>query len=229
MKPWPSLLLISILAAAGARAGDDRLFLAGGEVGEAAWYAYTGLILPVHHDGQATRLVQRWWLDAFGYEYDGATGRVEADAWGGEAALGYRLPVGSGWSVLSVGVRHTDTGLSPDDPGATARGRQTGIKLQIERDLPLTSGWVAGFIGSWTTTQDSYWGRVRLTRPHRAGHARGAELVIGGNDESRATAFGLLWSLPLGRSASGAMTLRGGYRAGDGDGAYVGIEYGRPF
>jgi hypothetical protein len=83
-------LLVAVLGLVGAgpvHAGD-RIFLAGGEYSDVAYYTYAGLIVrgPGRENGRG--FLQRYWVDRFGYEYDGAPGRVEADAFGAEAALG---------------------------------------------------------------------------------------------------------------------------------------------
>ena len=95
--------------------------------------------------------MQRYWLDRYGYEYEGAPGLVQADVWGAEAALGYGGASTDGRSNVSLGARFTDTDLDPDDPKASARGSQLGAKVQAEIEHAHRAGWVArrGAIASY--------------------------------------------------------------------------------
>jgi len=155
------LSLVVLLATASAAVAQDRLLLAGGEYSDAAYYTYSGLILPGPGPRENGRgFVQRYWIDWFGYQYDGAPGLVEAEAYGAEAALGYGASSESGWATFSVGARFTNTDLSPNDPTATARGKQWGAKFQVEGERDLAPSWRAGGIASYTAGQDSYWARA---------------------------------------------------------------------
>ena len=83
----------------------ERLMLAGVEASEAAYYSYVGTVLPLGAQDGGRGWFQRYWLDRYGYEYDGVPGRVEADAYGAEAALGYGGASEAGWWGVSLGVR----------------------------------------------------------------------------------------------------------------------------
>jgi hypothetical protein len=75
----------------------DRLLLVGAEAADAAYYSYVGALVPFGERKDGHGWYQRYWVDAFGYEYDGGPGRVEADAYGVEAALGYGGSDELGW------------------------------------------------------------------------------------------------------------------------------------
>jgi hypothetical protein len=211
-------------------AADDRLLLSGGEYSDAAYYGYTGVILPGpgRKDGQG--LMQRYWIDRVGYEYVGGPGIVKAEAWGAEAALGYGTSSAAGWSSFWIGARYSDTSLSPDDRTATARGTQVGAKLQVETERNLSPRWKLGAAASYITTQQSYWLRARSMHRMTRVASLGVEAVAIGNDESESQSFGLVTSFqpaPTGWSVA----LKAGYRTqkDTGDGAYAGLEFGYSF
>ncbi len=218
-----------LLAAAAPAAAEDRYFLAGGEIARQAYYGYAGLVLPGPMREAGQGFVQRYWLDRFGYEYDGAPGRVKARAYGAEAALGYSGSSAAGWWGAYLGLRYTDTTLTPDDTSAKARGTQTGIKLQAEVDHQVASNWRAGAIVSFSSKQDAYWSRLRLMRMATPTTAWGVEAIASGNSESRWRAAGVVLSLRPVKDWS--IALKTGYRAesGDDNGAYGGIELGVAF
>jgi hypothetical protein len=218
------LLMIGPSAAA-----KDRQFLSGGEAAETDYYTYLGLIVPGPGWKNGKGLFQRYWIDRFGYEYDGAPGQVEARAWGGEAALGYVSPTAGGWWSASAGLRYTDTSLSPDDPEASARGSQASAKFQLEVDQALADDWRIGAIGSYTLKQSQYWGRLRITRRISAHWSVAGEGVVNGNDETDSIASGLvlIWQPS---PSSWSLGLKAGYRYQDvSDGGYAGLELGTAF
>lgn len=224
---WSGLLAsLAVLPAAHA---EDGLLLAGAEVSDAAYYTYLGAIVPGPGRENGRGFFQRYWLDGFGYEYDGTPGRVDARAWGAEASLGWGTSSSSGWGSVSAGLRFTDTSLSPDDPAATARGGQLGLKLQLDGEHDLGNNWRLGAIASYATRQDGYWARLRLMNRGSAGRSLGLEFVANGNDEANSTAAGIVYAVqPPARRWS--VTFRAGYRLQDeADGVYGGIEFGRGF
>jgi hypothetical protein len=224
------LSLVVLLATASAAVAQDRLFLAGGEYSDAAYYTYSGLILPGPGPRENGRgFVQRYWIDWFGYQYDGAPGLVEAEAYGAEAALGYGASSEAGWATVSVGARFTNTDLSPNDPTATARGKQWGAKFQVEGERDLAPSWRAGGIASYTAGQDSYWARGRVMRRLDESQALGAEFIANGNTEADATAAGVVYALQP-KASRWSVNLKAGYRfQQDADGAYGGLEFGYGF
>lgn len=225
----PIGLAAALLLLTSGVSAEDRYFLAGGEIARDAHYSYVGVVLPGPLREGGRGLVQRYWFDRFGYEYDGAPGRVKARARGAEAALGYSAGSTSGWWGVSLGLRYTDTTLTPDDAGAKARGSQTGIKVQVEVDQQIAPNWRAGAIASFANRQDAYWSRLRLTRATSAVVSWGVEAIAGGNRESDWTAAGLVLSL---RPANEwTVALKTGYRSqsSGSDGAYGGVELGLAF
>jgi hypothetical protein len=229
MNGWKRLAPLAIALLTPDAAQSERLFLAGAELANTAYYGYAGLVLPgPGHSGERGWL-QRYWIDAFGYEYDGAPGRVEAEAYGLEASLGYSSSSERGWASAWVGLRYTDTDLSPDDPTATARGSQTGFKFQLDGERRFADTWRVGGIASYSTQQNGYWARGRLLRSMGSGSALGAEIVAGGNDEADYQSVGAVFEhRPDGGSWSLAVKL--GYRFQDeDDSVYGGLELGRSF
>lgn len=224
-----TLLGVLALVASAAAHGEDRLLLAGGDYADVAYYTYTGLIVPGPGRENGRGFVQRYWLDRFGYEYDGGPGRVDASAWGAEAALGYGAPSANGWWTVSLGLRYTNTDLTPDDREAEARGNQLGGKLQLELEHALTPVWRASAIASYASQQNGYWGRLRLMHGASPARAFGVEFVANGNDEADSTAAGLVFTArPQGSRWS--VNVKAGYRFQDeGDGAYGGLEFGYGF
>lgn len=207
----------------------DRLLLSGGEWADTAYYVYAGTALPLGTRRDGRGFVQRYWLDYFGYEYDNPTGRIEAEAYGAEAALGHVWSGAAGWGELSAGLRYTDTDLTPDDPAAAARGRQLGGKLQFQGERVVGTAWRAGLITSWANQQNNAWGRVRLTRAVGARRAAGVEAIAWRNDEGESLAAGLVTTVqPI--DGPWSVGLRAGYRwQEEANSAYAGLELGYAF
>ncbi len=228
MMDWRTVVALAALLTANAAMASDRLVLTGGEAGNGSYYSYAGIVLPGPGREAGRGLLQRYWIDAFGYEYDGEPGVVDASAYGMEAALGYGTSFSRGWASAYVGLRYTDTDLQPDDPSAQARGRQVGIKLDIQGDYEIVPGWRANAIASYTSNQGAYWSRVRVMRALSAGRSLGGDVVVGGNDESHAESLGLVFVFQP--SVPWSVGLKAGYRhESEDDGAYAGIELGYSF
>lgn len=224
------LFLTVGLTMASAAVAEDRLFLAGGEVADTAYYSYAGLVLPGPGRENGRGLFQRYWVDGFGYEYDGSPGRVEADVWGAEAALGYGVSSAKGWGSASLGLRYTDTSLSPDDPKATARGGQLGVKVQFDGETEVAPAWRLSGIASYSTRQNGYWLRGRVMHRSRPGNGFGAEAVANGNDEAKSVSAGLVLEFRP-NASRWTVAVKGGYRFqdNDDDSPFGGIEIGYGF
>ena len=223
------LVVVLGLVAAGPVHAGDRIFLAGGEYSDVAYYTYAGLIVPGPGRENGRGFLQRYWVDRFGYEYDGAPGRVEADAFGAEAALGYGASTAAGWWTVSLGLRYTNTDLTPDDRSANARGSQLGGKVQLELDQEIATDWRASAIASYANQQNGYWGRLRVMREATPATSLGVEAVANGNDEADSTATGLVLQIRPAAS-QWSVALKAGYRFQDeDDGAYGGLEFGYGF
>ena len=224
-----SVLGTCLLFAATHASAADRLLLSGGEVADAAYYSYVGTVLPFGERHAGRGWFQRYWLDAFGYEYDGGPGRVQADAYGLEGALGYGGSDPLGWWSVSLGLRYTDTSLDPDDPSAQARGQQLGGKVQVDFERSVAASWRVGGIASYSNQQDGYWVRGRVSYGSPATRNFGLEAIANGNDEADATAVGLFTSFRPGAS-KWTVGLKAGYRfQEDADGVYGGVELGYAF
>lgn len=224
-----TVLVAAVLSSAVATA-QERLVLLGGEIADAAYYSYFGTILPFGTRTDGRGWFQRYWVDAFGYEYDGGPGRVQADAYGLEAAVGYGGSSERGWWSTSLGLRYTDTSLNPDDPGASARGSQLGGKVQLEAEGLVADAWRLGGIASYSNEQNGYWVRARLMHGANPARAFGVEAVANGNDEADATAVGLVTTFRPSAGSKWTIGLKAGYRfQDDADGVYGGIELGYGF
>ncbi|HXW09354.1 MAG TPA: cellulose biosynthesis protein BcsS [Steroidobacteraceae bacterium] len=227
-------LVVAVLGSGSMLAGPravaaDRLLLVGAEAADAAYYSYVGAILPFGERRDGRGWYQRYWVDAFGYEYDGGPGRVEADAYGVEAALGYGGSSDLGWWSVSAGLRHTDTQLEPDDRRANARGSQLGGKLQFDFERTVAQDWRIAGIASYSNEQNGYWLRGRLMHGTTQARSFGFEAVANGNDEADATAAGFVTTFRPG-NARYTFGLKAGYRfQDDADGAYGGLEFGYAF
>lgn len=225
-------LLLALLAAVNIQASafaDNRLALVGGELSNDAYYTYAGVVLPGPGNESGRGLLQRYWVDAFGYEYDSGSDRIEASAYGLEAALGYGASNEKGWASAYAGLRYTDTDLTPDDQAATARGGQLGVKVDLLGEREIATDWRANLILSYTTEQRAYWTRARLMHALSARHSLGAEFVAGGNDESRARAVGAVFTFQP-AATPWSVGLKAGYRDDSEEtGAYGGIELGYSF
>jgi len=229
MMYWRTVMVLAGLLTANAAMAGDRLVLTGGEAGNGSYYSYAGIVLPGPGREAGRGLLQRYWIDVFGYEYNGGPGVVDASAYGMEAALGYGTSFAGGWASTYLGLRYTDTDLRPDDLSAQARGRQVGMKLDIQGDYEIVPGWRGNAIASYASNQRAYWSRVRLMRALSAGHALGGEVVVGGNDESHANSLGLVFTFQPGL-VPWSVGLKAGYRQeSEDDGAYAGIELGYSF
>ncbi len=229
LKGCAIFALVLLLLPFQAVRADDSYFLSGAEASRSDYYTYVGLIVPGPGRENGRGFFQRYWLDRFGYEYVGGPGEVQADVWGGEAALGYGAPTPGGWWSVSMGLRYTDTELSPDDLEATARGQQTSAKFQAELEHRFAPDWRVSTIASYTVKQNQYWGRVRVTHELAPAWSVGGEGVVNGNDETDATATGmiLLWH-PL--SSSWTWGLKLGYRFQEyEDSPFAGLELGNAF
>lgn len=219
-----ALVLSSWLGAGCAAAGT---VLAGAEAAPESSYAYLGMVLPLADgaDG-AGRFVQRYWVDHLTYAYDGQPGEVEAEAWGGEAALGYTRAQGRAWWAVYGGLAYRDTDLDPDDRSSEARGSHTRLRLQLEGETDLVAGLRLNANASYVFGVDSYWTRLRLFYPLAGGLRVGPELVYQGDDDYQANQVGaVLDGLRL-QQASLAVKAGISRLEGQSSTGYVGIELG---
>lgn len=217
----------------------DRLFLTGTELrGSGERYLYAGALIPLPGDNRlGSGWVQRYWLDGNRYGYDVAnrslygvdSQRIQATALGMEAALGYHVTRGDLLVAGYAGLRHTNTDLSPDDPGSRVRGAKLWPKLQFELTTPVAARWESRNIAAWVFGLQGYWARSRLVYRTDAGLEVGPELVVAGDRDFKAlkTGFvvGALQPLP-----SVTLSLRAGYHfQSAANSAYLGADLSIPF
>ncbi len=226
MNRLRSAFCVALLLAGLPALAADRHVLAGGEVSRDAFHAYSGIVVPLTDPATGRGFVQRYWVDRYGYDYAGSGNVVTARAWGAEAALGYGASSASGWAAVSVGLRYTDTSLSPDDPQARARGGQFGARLQLEGEREMRPGWRVSAIAAASSRSDEYWARLRSM--HRAAEALaiGAEFVAGGNADYRARSAGIVLALRPAASGWSVALKAGGRRERGETGGYAGLEFG---
>lgn len=230
-------LIISTAAIA-----DGRLLLAGAEVrNQGAYYAYLGTILPLPGNNRlGDGWVQRYWLDLVGYNYKKDEERIDANARGLEAAIGYqKSPQWGSWGVY-LGLRYQNTSLSPFDPDSKVRGNQLLPKVQAEITVPFASSWQFSGIASYIPTAtdlrtnvsamdtrsiDGYWFRVRVLKTLANTHVVGPELIFQGDPNYNATKIGVVYG-NIGIANKLAMNLRAGFHSQkDHNSPYAGVEF----
>ncbi len=186
-----ALILILPSISSNALAGE-KIFITGieGGAGDSEnYYTYAGLIAPLFGEHLGNGLVQRYWIDFFGYSYD--TNRtIDAQAIGLEGALGYQTSGPAGWAGAYLGLRFNNTSLSPDDPGNRNDGGHVWPKGQLEGQWNFADTWTLGGIASYTFTADGYWMRARLLHQLKQGLSTGPEAVFMGDPNYRAWQFG---------------------------------------
>ena len=222
-----AVLLLS-LAPSVARA--EGLVLGGAQFATRAPYGYLGTIIALPGQRLGDGWVQRYWVDALRYEYDGGPGRVEAKAWGVEAMLGVQSSTARSHAAGYLGLRAQNTLLSPFDPGNRAEGRRTGLKLQIEGEQAIARSWRVNGIANYSTATYDYWTRGRLLHGLAGGTYLGPELIVQGNRDYNLRAVGLVFGglKPPGSALS--LSVKAGYQdTKTGGGAYGGIEFAYPY
>lgn len=227
------VLIVTCISAntviAQAISGDRRLALSGFEGGPGNTYSYLGMIQPLHKS-LGDSIVTRIWLDRLSYTYINEDQKINAEAFGGEGALGYRKPTQWGWWAAYAGALYRDTSFSPDDLDSKARGGIARAKFQIEGERNFTERWRANAMASYVAGQNSYWTRGRLL--YRAGEivSTGPEVIGLGDRDYNIMQFG--WTVVGIRIMPGLdVNLKGGARIiqGSGTTGYGGIEIGYPF
>jgi hypothetical protein len=205
---------------------EGRLLLGGAEIRkEGAYYGYLGALLPLPgNNALGNGWVQRYWLDSFSYNYD-TTERINATAYGAEAALGYQRSDGRGrsWGAY-VGLRYQNTILQPFDPGSDVKGVQFWPRAQVEGETPVTGRWRANGIASVTLGIQGYFLRGRLLYALNESLLVGPEVVAQGDPNYTAQKLGaVLGGLRL--TDRLFVNLHAGYHFQSGqDSPYAGVE-----
>lgn len=125
-------------------------------------YGYLGAVIPIKSSLSDEGFRLRLWGNYLAYEYDQTRAiEIEADAFGAEAALGYRWKFEQTNVTGYLGGVYRDTDLDPDDPGNSSADEDFGLKFQLEVNHEINNVWSANVMGSYTTNFDSYWSRFR--------------------------------------------------------------------
>lgn len=204
----------------------DALLLGGVEGSPETSYAYVATVLPLPGSKLGSGWVQKYWLDRLTYSYRSGDREIDARAYGAEAALGYQNSWAGGWGAAYLGVRYSDTRLTPDNPDSRVRGGQFGAKVQLEGEQDFTE-WRANGIASYVFASRGYWARARLQYRLPNGLYLGPELIVQGDPDYRGRSAGLaLTGLRVG--AKTYLGFHGGVRKIEGTNreGYVGLELG---
>lgn len=191
-------------------------------------YAYAGTVLPVYKSW-SNSIVQRYWVDHLTYSYKKEGHTVHAQAFGGEASLGYRDSGPGWWWGTYAGVLYRDTSFSPDDRESRARGGIVRARFQLEGERVIDDRWRANAIVIFVPGQYSYWARGRLL--YRVGEriSTGPEVIGLGDPDFNIMQFG--WAVTGIRFWSQLdIGLKAGARVMDqSTSGYAGIELSHPY
>lgn len=206
-----------------------------------ASYSFQGLIVALNRDISKDGFLLRLYGSHTDYEYDTAAvpnGKVDGDAWQGDAMIGYKVSRGNIWAAAFIGIDYQDHDLTPDDPANPVRGSEVGFKVAADiASLRTGSPLYFSLSGQYSTAFDSYWarGRLGLNRGHMT---FGPEVLAMGSDSFDAQRVGgfLMFDVSLVPNMPIEVTLSGGYQflddsngtsfgGGGGEGAYGGIVF----
>lgn len=168
-RSCPVLLMMAAVAAAPAMAADDTSAVQSTSVYSGIDFAkdaegyFSGATLAFNGDLSKSGVVFKVDGGISNYEYASdlsPTGIIDGDGYQVSAMLGYLWALDSVSLTLAAGVDYQDQELSPDDPTATVRGSETGLRVAADfwtgNDKVSFSG-----SGSYSTAFDSYWTRAR--------------------------------------------------------------------
>jgi len=217
-------LLGCILAASAASAQDRGVVFAGGEVGEdSSGYFGVTWAMPGSELGRGWAI--RGTASAGGYDYDRASGAVEAEFLQGDLVLLRQTSGAWGYFNLGGGARITDTDLEPADPGNQREGSNWDVVLTAD-GMHNAGDWRVGGFGSYGVDMREYYVRGEVTRRLGSGPWRGGVEVLADGDENYdRTGAGVL----LVYAPSGAVGWRAAIGGRDDGGAYVSVGITRVF
>jgi hypothetical protein len=216
------------------------VLFSGFDMVEDASYSFQGLVVALNRDIGKDGFLLRLYGSHTDYEYDTVGvpgGRVDGDAWQGDAMIGYKISRGNIWAAAYIGVDYQDHDLTPDDTANPVRGSEVGFKVAADvASLREGSPLYFSLGGQYSTAFDSYWarGRVGLNRGHMT---FGPEFIAMGNDAFDAQRAGgfVMFDVNLVPNMPIEVTLSGGYQflddssgttfGGGGEGAYGGITF----
>lgn len=231
-KNMMKLLLASLtLVSASSVWAEEKVVLAGAEVGRDSQYAYLGILQPFPGQRLGSGFVQRYWLDYITYQYDKAPAQtIEVRIVSGEAALGYQQSNANSWWGMYLGARYANTRLSPVGPGNEGRGGRLRTKVQLEGETEVGAGWRINGSASHLVGDANYWARLRLQTVLANQLRVGPEVIVQGDSSYSAYKVGaFVGNIKLG--ASTALTLKAGMnKSGDAPASlYAGAEFYIPF
>lgn len=185
------------MALCNAASAAGSMVLAGAEWTVESSYLYGGVVIPLPGSRLGGGLVQRYWIDRLTYRYEKDGREIHALAPGVEASLGLQGSGRRGWWGVYAGLAFRDTRLSPDDPGARARGSQLRPKGQVEGALDVGSLRVYAN-ASYLFGLQAHWLRAVVDKEVLGGVRAGPEVTIQGDPDYDARKVGCSVSgLPL--------------------------------
>jgi hypothetical protein len=209
----------TLVAGAGvfARAADVAVFGGSEMAGHGQSYSYLGADV-------TQRLTDTWSLTGrvaphyLTYKYRSDGELISATAPGVDLAVGLKLTLGATWASLRAGIQMRDTDLSPDDPGADARGETIAPLVIGEFGTTLPSRTSITYFGSFGGADHFLYQKLgvkqHVTNLDRAGaftlHA-GGELFGGRNVDFSMIGVGPVVELYHVPSAL-SIAVRAGYR-----------------
>lgn len=207
---------------------DRGLNLAGFEFAKDNTYLYLGGIQSAS-GLLGTGLAYRAWLDAGSYLYEKSGTKIDARYWRMSGAAGYQSGGERGGWAGYVGAAYQQTALSPDDPDNANRGGKISPFVQLEAETQLAPGLSALLGTSYSFGRNAYWLRGRIFKSIRETRRIGAEIVVHGDSDYRASQLGGLFVLPL--DGKTVTVFKAGIRAASGSDSspYGGLEFTRPF
>lgn len=226
-EPWLAagasavVMATMLVTSAAPRAEGEVLALAGGEAGESSSYAYAGAIVPIEHGGQGW--AARFWGDRTAYSYQSNGHDVDAEAYGGEAALAYRWNGDWGYASASAGVRYRDTELSPNDPGNESEGGHTDVAVATNGRAHVSEDYDVTWNASHEIDQQNTFARAGVDREVGSNWRVGVDATrVSGRDYGE-TKVGLTSETRLNDKTSFSARA-GAARSDDGEeGGYVGL------
>lgn len=228
-----ALLLLTTSSAVYAQDENDRtLYWGGTSFTEDSSYYYLGGVYALNGT-----LKQDGWLGRIGlgygeYEYNTAAVAglgVDGDVRNASVMFGYQKHINSTRFTGYLGGDYSDHDLSPNDPGNSTQGSETGVKVQAEMRHNFDDNNTFSISGNYSTAYDNYYGRTFFTTD-LAGFKIGPEASVLGSESFDQRRAGLYVStgehLPvvLNFQAGQAWTSR----RGD-DSPYFGIGFSNTF
>lgn len=183
--------------------GPTVAIFGGGDVRERSWYTYGGFVFTPFGDLTQDGFLVRGVFGGGEYEYDNPGGEVDGDHINLEGMLGYQMFMDMFRVSVYAGVNVQDHDLSPNDPTNSVEGTEVGFQATGEIETLATSPFYAGFAGTYSTANDTYWTRGRLGWQFEQ-FVIGPEGSLAGNDEYDAARIGGFIAMQIGSFAVSA-------------------------